>query len=98
MDRPTDLESLADQLRVQIVDTLELDDIEPHEIEWDAPFFREGLGLDSIDAVELVAMLEARYGIRLTDMESTKSAFASLRTLVEFVATHRGPGATNGDG
>ncbi len=91
------MEQLLDELRVNIVETLELDDITPAEIGVDDPFFVEGLGLDSIDAVELVAMLEAKYNIRLTDMETAKAAFENLRALGEFVQQNRAPAPSGGD-
>ncbi|MEM7260594.1 MAG: phosphopantetheine-binding protein [Planctomycetota bacterium] len=85
--------ALHDELRGHIIETLELDEVTPEEIGAETPFFGEGLGLDSIDAVELVAMLEAKYDIRLTEMETTKAAFTSLGTLSEFIVAHRKRGA-----
>ena len=75
--------------RQRLVAHLHLEDILPEEIETDAPLFVEGLGLDSIDAVEIVALLEHEYGIRVTEMETAKSAFASVGTLASFVTENR---------
>ncbi len=83
------MEQLAEELKAHIINDLELEDVDPQSISMDDALFEEGLGLDSIDAVELVVMVERHYGIRLTDMETAKSAFASVRSLAEFVAQHR---------
>lgn len=81
--------ALIDELKARIIDDLGLEDIRPEEIDPAAPLFVEGLGLDSIDAVELVVMLERHYGIRLTEMQAAKAAFASLNVLAEFVEANR---------
>jgi acyl carrier protein len=79
------VDEIVDQLRQHIIADLGIEDLEPADIDPQAPLFAEGLGLDSIDAVELVVMLERRFGIRLTDMAAAKAAFASVATLAEFV-------------
>ena len=84
-----DMDVLMAELKTGIVTTLGLDDVTPEEIENDAPLFVEGLGLDSIDALELVVVLEKQYGIVLKDMETSKNAFASIRTMAEFVVENR---------
>ncbi len=83
------MDALIATLKEQIVDTLGLEDVTAAEIDADAPLFVEGLGLDSIDALELVVMVEKHYGIRLEDMETSKAAFQSVRTLAEFVTQNR---------
>ena len=84
---------LLAELKRHIVDDLEIEDVNPDEVGDDEPLFGDGdagaLNLDSIDGVELVVMLERRYGIRLTEMEKAKEAFASVRTLAKFVEEHR---------
>jgi len=80
---------LVDELKRHIVTDLELEDVDPEQIGADDPLFGEGIGLDSIDAVELVVMLERHYGIRLTDMATAKAAFSSVRSLADFVQSHR---------
>jgi acyl carrier protein len=80
---------LVDELKRHIIADLELEDVDPAAIGPDDVLFEEGLGLDSIDAVELVVMVERHYGIQLTDMQTAKAAFASLRSLAEFVAARR---------
>jgi acyl carrier protein len=73
-----------------IIDTLELEDITPQDIDAQAPLFGEGLGLDSIDALELGLALQKRYGIKLdAEAEETRSHFASLNALQLLVETRR---------
>jgi acyl carrier protein len=73
-----------------IVETLALEDTAPDEIETDAPLFGEGLGLDSIDALEIAMVLEERYGVTLDDdPESNQRTFESIRSLAAFVAESR---------
>jgi acyl carrier protein len=87
------MEQLVAELKRHIIDTLELEDITPEQIETEAPLFREGLGLDSIDAVELVVMIEKHYGIKMKKMATARAAFESVHTLAEFVTQNRpGPG------
>jgi acyl carrier protein len=88
--RALNTDALADELKRHIVADLELEDVEPEQIGLDDPLFVEGLGLDSIDALELVVMLEKRYQIRLTEMETARAAFTSVRTLAEFIQTQSG--------
>ena len=83
------MDALIEELKRHVIDDLGLEDVTADEIDADAPLFVEGLGLDSIDAVELVVMLERHYGIRLTEMERAKEAFASVRVLAEFIESHR---------
>jgi acyl carrier protein len=83
------VDELMATLKDQIVETLGLEDVTPAEIGDDDPLFVKGLGLDSIDALELVVMLEKHHGIRLTDMETSKAAFESVRTLAEFITSNR---------
>jgi acyl carrier protein len=83
------MEQLVAELKRHIIDTLELEDITPEQIETEAPLFREGLGLDSIDAVELVVMIEKHYGVKMKKMATARAAFESVQTLAEFVAQNR---------
>jgi acyl carrier protein len=77
------------ELKKLILKAANLEDIEPDEIEDDAPLFVEGLGLDSIDALELSVALEAEYGINISDSDTARAAFASINTLSEFVVNNR---------
>ena len=83
-------ESLHAELKKLIVETLALEDTAPDEIENDAPLFGEGLGLDSIDALEIAMVLEERYGVTLDDdPEANQRVFESVRSLAAFVAESR---------
>ena len=78
------------ELKELIVDALALEDITAAEIETDAPLFVEGLGLDSIDSLEIAMVLEERYGVTLDDDPDTnKKIFESVRSLSEFVTQNR---------
>jgi acyl carrier protein len=77
-------ENLAPRVKELIVRRLKLD-IDPTAIEDDAPLFGEGLGLDSIDALELVLGLEQEFGIKVEDEEVGVKAFASVNALVDFI-------------
>ena len=63
--------------------------MEPSEIENDEALFGDGLGLDSIDALELIVLLEKDYGIKLTDPNQGKGIFASVNTMASFIEKHR---------
>ena len=83
-------DELTADLKSLIVEVLALEDIRPEEIETDAPLFIEGLGLDSIDALELAMGLEEKYGVIITDdPERNETIFASVATLVDLVAAER---------
>lgn len=78
-----------EELKSLIISELKIDDITPEEIEDDAPLFGDGLGLDSLDAVELVVILQKHYGVKLNDMEKAKEAFASVKSLADFIQESR---------
>ena len=73
------------ELKAAIITALNLQDITPDKIDDDAPLFGAGLGLDSIDALELVVMLEKNYQIVIKDIEEGRPAFQSVRTLAAFI-------------
>ena len=83
------MEQLVEQLKQQLIDALNLEDMTPDDIDADAPLFGEGLGLDSIDALEVILLLAKNYGIKLEGAESAKPHFASVRVLAEFIAANR---------
>jgi acyl carrier protein len=68
-----------------IIDTLNLEDVTVQEIDDDSPLFREGLGLDSIDALELVVAIEKTFNIIIEDEDVGKTAFASINALASFI-------------
>ena len=86
----TDSQLLEDQLKALIVKSLRLEDIQPQDIKSDEPLFVKGLGLDSIDALELSVALSKQYGVML-DGKTTdyKKHFASVHNLALFVATRQ---------
>lgn len=83
------MNELKQQLKEQIIDALNLEEITPADIDNAAPLFGEGLGLDSIDALELVMMLDKNYGIKFADKQTSKQAFSSVDSLAEYVSAHR---------
>ena len=83
------MDDLKLELKEMIIKAANLEDVSPEEIENAAPLFVEGLGLDSIDALELSVALDVHYGINISDSEVAKAAFASVDTLAEFVTQHR---------
>jgi len=80
-----------DELKAKIIESLNLQDITPDQIDNDAPLFGAGLELDSIDALELVVMLEKNYGIVIKDIEEGRPAFESVRVLADFITARRPP-------
>ena len=85
------MDPLTTELKARIIEALRLEDIKPEQIDDDAPLFGEGLGLDSIDALELVAMLENQYNVVIKDLEVGRPAFQSVRTLAAFIQAKRTP-------
>lgn len=83
-------EQLESDLKKLIVEALVLEDIAPEEIDTTAPLFVEGLGLDSIDALELAMALEERYGVKIEDdPDENRRIFASVRSLADFVTAQQ---------
>lgn len=79
------MEELILNLKKQIIAVLNLEDITPADIKTDAPLFGEGLGLDSIDALELIVLLEKNYGIKIEDPNDGKTIFYSVKALAEYI-------------
>ncbi len=79
------MERLEDQLKQQIIEALSLDDLSPGEIGDDALLFGDAFGLDSVDALELVVMMERHHDIKITDIEVGRVAFESVATLAQFI-------------
>lgn len=85
------MSELVEELKNLIIDVLNLEDITPEEIRADEALFGEGLGLDSIDALELGLALQKKYNISIdAESETTKTHFASVNNLAKFVADSRG--------
>ncbi|AVR46418.1 acyl carrier protein [Christiangramia fulva] len=83
------MSDLHTELKKSIIEQLNLEDMEVNDIENDEPLFGEGLGLDSIDALELIVLLEKDYGIKLTDPQQGKEIFNSINTMAAFIEENR---------
>ena len=80
-----DKETLKSELKLLIVETLRLEDVDPDSIVDEEPLFGDGLGLDSIDALELVVAIEKKYSVLIEDEEVGVEAFASIEALADFI-------------
>ncbi|AEW87160.1 acyl carrier protein [Flavobacterium columnare NBRC 100251 = ATCC 23463] len=83
------MEALKGELKAKIIEVLNLEDITVEDIQDNDPLFGDGLGLDSIDALELIVLLDKEYGIKLTDPKEGKTIFASVETMADFIAKNR---------
>ena len=83
------MEDLIKELKQEIIDEFNFEDMTAEDIDTEAPLFGEGLGLDSIDALSLMVILEKKYGIKIEDPKDGKKIFSTVRTLAEYVAANR---------
>lgn len=84
------MQSDDDEIKRMIIDVLQLEDVTPADIDSDAPLFVDGLGLDSIDALELGVAIHKRYGVTLSaDSDDTRRHFASVRALGLMIDSNR---------
>lgn len=84
------MEEIIEKLKSQIIEALNLEDLQPEDIDPEKPLFgAEGLGLDSIDALELILILERDYGIKLSKPGEGKEVFSSVRTMAEYIIAHK---------
>ena len=83
------MDTLINQLKNQIIEVLNLEDMTADDIDAQAPLFGEGLGLDSIDALELIVLLEREYGIKLSNPAEGKAIFKSVASIAEYVSQNR---------
>lgn len=82
--------NLIQEIKAFIIESLDLEDLAPEDIEDDAPLFGDGLGLDSIDLLELEVGLQKRYNLKSSaEDEETRKVFSSVRALADYVAAHR---------
>ena len=79
-----------EKLKKQIIERLNLKDLKPENIGNDQPLFVEGIGLDSIDALELIVLLQQEYNIRLSNAEDGPRVFHSVRTMAEYITANNG--------
>jgi len=81
---------VIDELKTLLITELNLEDISPDDIDASAPLFRDGLGLDSIDALELAVVIDRKYGIKIKSSdERNKEIFSSLNALADFITANR---------
>ena len=83
------MEELILELKKKIINALNLEEMTPDDIDTDDALFGEGLGLDSIDALELIVIMEKDYGIKLANPAEGKAIFKSIRSIAEYVSNHR---------
>ena len=80
---------LEANLKKQIVEQLNLNDVNPEEIATDEPLFGKGLGLDSIDALELIVLLEEKYGLKISQSEDGPKIFHSVASIAKYITEHK---------
>ena len=81
--------TLTEELKLLIIEALNLEGMQPEDIDDAAPLFGSGLGLDSIDALELLMILDKHFGIKFANREESKAVFASINTMVNYIESHR---------
>lgn len=84
-----EMEDLKLELKTKIIETLNLEDVAVEEIKDTDPLFGGGLGLDSIDALELIVLLDKDYGIKLSDPKKGKEIFQSIEVMAKFIEENR---------
>ena len=83
------MEDLKTTLKQQIIDSLNLQGMKPGDIDDNASLFGDGLGLDSIDSLELMVLLERNYGIKIEDAREGRKILSSVQTMAEYIQQHR---------
>ncbi len=84
------MNALSEEVKQLIIDTLDLEDIEPSDIDYEEALFVDGLGLDSIDALELGVAIKKAFDVKIdNNSDDSKKHFYSVKTLCEFIASHR---------
>jgi acyl carrier protein len=79
------MDAFIEKLKGEIIEQLNLTDLKPEDLDENTPLFREGLGLDSIDALELIVLLKKNYGIKINDPKEVKPYFVSIKTMADFI-------------
>lgn len=80
---------LEEKLKMQIIEQLNMEDIEPDEFDVNEPLFGESIGLDSIDSLELIVLLEKEYGIKISDARQGKEVLFSIATMAKHIEEHK---------
>lgn len=83
------MEQLIANLKMQIIDALNLKHLKPADIGDDQPLFVEGLGLDSIDALELIVLMQQKYNVKLANPQDGPKVFKSVKTMAEFIMANQ---------
>ncbi|MBT1699717.1 acyl carrier protein [Fulvivirgaceae bacterium PWU4] len=83
------MEQLMGNLKRQIIEALNLKHLKPEDIGDDQPLFVEGLGLDSIDALELIVLLQQHYSIKIENPQEGPKIFRSVKTIAEYITAHK---------
>lgn len=83
------MNKLISDLKIQIIEQLNLQEVKPEDIADDQALFVEGLGLDSIDALELIVLLQQHYKIKLSNAEEGPKVFRSVKTMAEYITAHQ---------
>jgi acyl carrier protein len=83
------MEDFKRALKLQIIEALSLQGMQPEEIDDNAPLFGDGLGLDSIDSLEMIVLLERHYGIKIEDPREGRRVFESIQVMAEYIQANR---------
>lgn len=84
------MDTIKKQLKEMLVNDLKIQGVQPEDISDTEPLFGDGLGLDSLDAVELVVLIQKHFGVQIADMNEGKKAFASINSLIQYIEEHKG--------
>lgn len=85
MEKEAALKEIREILKVKLIDQLSLEEITPEEIADDMPLFGEGLGLDSLDAVEIIVLLQRNFEVEVKDAQESREIFKTVNTLAEYI-------------
>jgi acyl carrier protein len=83
------MEQLMADLKKQVIEALNLKHLKPEDIGDDQPLFVEGLGLDSIDALELIVLLQQKYSVKIENPQEGPKIFKSIKTMAEYISAHK---------
>ena len=83
------MSDLINKLKKEIIEELNLQDMSPEQLDENMPLFKEGLGLDSIDALELIVLLQRNYGIKLASAEEGKQVFQSVKSMADYISANQ---------
>lgn len=75
-------------VKIELIEGLSLEDLDVNDIDDNAALFNEGLGLDSVDAIELIVILDNKYGLKFKNMDETKDVFVSIQSLTDYINAH----------